>query len=48
MVNNIYHKSSYMEKNKMYSHMITSSLTVGFGGSMGLEAPIELPVWHLD
>jgi len=29
-----------MEKDKMYSHMITSSLTVGFGGSMGLEAPI--------
>src|ERR1700739_2239700 len=40
VVNNIYHKSSYMEKDKMYSHMITSSLTVGFGGSMGLEAPI--------
>ncbi|HTA83704.1 MAG TPA: chloride channel protein [Bacteroidia bacterium] len=40
VVNNIYHKSSYMEKDKMYSHIITSSLTVGFGGSMGLEAPI--------
>ena len=40
VVNNIYHRSSYMEKDKMYSHMITSSLTVGFGGSMGLEAPI--------
>ncbi|MGP8216036.1 MAG: chloride channel protein [Bacteroidia bacterium] len=40
VVNNIYHKSSYMEKDKMYSHMITSSVTVGFGGSMGLEAPI--------
>jgi CIC family chloride channel protein len=40
IVNNIYRKSSYMEKDKMYSHIITSSLTVGFGGSMGLEAPI--------
>ncbi len=24
----------------MYSHMITSAITVGFGGSVGLEAPI--------
>jgi len=40
VVNNIYRKSSFMEKDKMYSHIITSSLTVGFGGSMGLEAPI--------
>src|SRR6185312_12198231 len=40
VVQSIYKKSSYMEKDKMYSHMITSSLTVGFGGSMGLEAPI--------
>jgi len=40
IVNNIYRKSSFMEKDKMYSHIITSSLTVGFGGSMGLEAPI--------
>jgi chloride channel protein, CIC family len=40
VVENIYKKSSFMEKDKMYSHMITSSLTIGFGGSMGLEAPI--------
>src|SRR5579872_4012672 len=40
VVSNIYRKSSFMEKDKMYSHMITSALTVGFGGSMGLEAPI--------
>ncbi len=40
VVSNIYKKSSYMEKDKIYSHMITSSLTIGFGGSMGLEAPI--------
>ncbi|RKR82346.1 CIC family chloride channel protein [Mucilaginibacter gracilis] len=26
--------------NNIYSHLITSSLTVGFGGSSGLEAPI--------
>lgn len=40
VVENIYKKSSFMEKDKMYSHLITSSLTIGFGGSMGLEAPI--------
>jgi len=33
-------KSSFMEKDKMYSHMVSSALTVGFGGSAGLEAPI--------
>lgn len=33
-------KSGYMEPDKIYSHMATSSLTVGFGGSVGLEAPI--------
>lgn len=33
-------KSSIMEPDKMYSHLISSSLTVGFGGSVGLEAPI--------
>lgn len=29
-----------IERDKMYSQMVTSSLTVGFGGSVGLEAPI--------
>ncbi|MEL7005035.1 MAG: chloride channel protein, partial [Bacteroidota bacterium] len=29
-----------IKKTKMYSRMITSALTVGFGGSVGLEAPI--------
>jgi len=29
-------------RHKMYSHMITSALTVGFGGSVGLEAPIVI------
>ncbi|MDN4166785.1 chloride channel protein [Cytophagales bacterium LB-30] len=33
-------KSSIIQRGKMYSRMITSALTVGFGGSVGLEAPI--------
>ena len=33
-------KSSVIRKTKMYSRMITSAITVGFGGSVGLEAPI--------
>ena len=33
-------KSSIIQRAKMYSRMITSGLTVGFGGSVGLEAPI--------
>ena len=33
-------KSSILVKGKMYSRMITSAITVGFGGSVGLEAPI--------
>lgn len=33
-------KSSYLPFNQMYSHVITSGLTVGFGGSAGLESPI--------
>lgn len=32
--------SSVIRKTKMYSRMVTSALTVGFGGSVGLEAPI--------
>jgi chloride channel protein, CIC family len=32
--------SSLVPRVKMYSRMITSALTVGFGGSVGLEAPI--------
>ena len=32
--------SSILQKSKMYSRMITSAITVGFGGSVGLEAPI--------
>lgn len=33
-------KSSALPKSEMYSHIITSALTVGFGGSVGLESPI--------
>ncbi|MEM9326358.1 MAG: chloride channel protein [Bacteroidota bacterium] len=32
--------SSIIARSKMYSRMITSAITVGFGGSVGLEAPI--------
>lgn len=35
-------KSSRVEKNKMYSHIVTSGITVGMGGSAGLEAPIVI------
>src|SRR5690606_35413243 len=33
-------KSSRIESHNVYSQIITSALTVGFGGSAGLEAPI--------
>ncbi|MEC7755227.1 MAG: chloride channel protein [Bacteroidota bacterium] len=33
-------KSSIIHRNKMFSRMITSGITVGCGGSVGLEAPI--------
>ncbi len=33
-------KSSFVHKDKTYSQVLTSSITVGFGGSAGLEAPI--------
>ncbi|MCC9135314.1 chloride channel protein [Pontibacter silvestris] len=33
-------KSSMVERDKMYSHIITSGITAGFGGSAGLESPI--------
>lgn len=38
----IMRRSGRVEKNKMYSHIITSGITVGFGGSAGLEAPIVI------
>lgn len=36
----IYKKSSLVPRDKMYSQVVSSGLTVGFGGSVGLEAPI--------
>ena len=33
-------KSSHFPPSQMYSHMVTSALTVGFGGSTGLESPM--------
>ena len=33
-------RSSKIEKSQTYSHIITSALTVGLGGSAGLESPI--------
>jgi len=33
-------KSSFIESKHSYVHVITSTLTVGFGGSVGLEGPI--------
>src|ERR1035437_5182184 len=38
----IVRRSGRVEKNKMYSHIITSGITIGFGGSVGLEAPIVI------
>lgn len=37
---NISRKQSKLDFHNMYSQIITSALTVGFGGSAGLEAPI--------
>ena len=33
-------KSSILPKDQTYSHLVSSALTVGFGGSGGLESPI--------
>lgn len=33
-------KNSKLPANQMYAHVVTSALTVGFGGSAGLESPI--------
>jgi CIC family chloride channel protein len=35
-------KSSFLPREQMYAQVITSSLTVGLGGSAGLEAPIVI------
>ncbi|MES2799462.1 MAG: chloride channel protein [Bacteroidota bacterium] len=38
----IANKLSFMPKRQMYDQIVTSSLTVGLGGSTGLEAPIVI------
>jgi len=38
----ILRKGSDVPKRKMFSHILTSGLTVGLGGSAGLEAPIVI------
>ena len=40
ILNSIARRSGIIERVTMYSHLVTSALTVGFGGSAGLEAPI--------
>ncbi len=35
-------KAGRIKPNKTYSHLLTSGITVGFGGSAGLEAPIAV------
>ena len=39
---NISKKSSLIPRVKIFSRVLTSSLTVGFGGSVGLEAPMVM------
>ena len=38
----IANKAGFMPKKQMYSQIMTSSLTVGLGGSAGLESPIAI------
>ena len=40
ILNAIAKKSSMLPKDQTYSHIITSALTVGLGGSSGVESPI--------
>jgi len=42
IIYSISRKGSTVERHKTWSHVITSALTVGFGGSVGLEAPIAV------
>jgi CIC family chloride channel protein len=35
-------KSAFVRRAKMYSHLVSSAITVGLGGSAGLEAPIVI------
>lgn len=38
----IRHRNSLMPRAQMYAQAITSSITVGFGGSAGLESPVTI------
>jgi CIC family chloride channel protein len=38
----IRHRNSLMPRAQMYSQAITSSITIGFGGSAGLESPVTI------
>jgi CIC family chloride channel protein len=40
VLHDIAKRSSFIHRDKTYSQALTSALTVGFGGSAGLEAPI--------
>jgi CIC family chloride channel protein len=40
ILHSIVRKSAFLPKDQMYSHVLTSAITVGFGGSAGLESPI--------
>ena len=42
ILHSISKRSAILKKSKTYSRMITSAITVGFGGSGGLESPIVL------
>lgn len=42
ILHSIAKKSSFLPQDQMYSHIVTSALTVGFGGSAGLEAPMVI------
>ena len=40
IIHSIAKRSSLLPRDQMYSHIVTSAVTVGFGGSAGLESPI--------
>jgi CIC family chloride channel protein len=40
IIDSVRNQSATIEPNQMYGHIFSSSLTIGFGGSAGFEAPI--------
>jgi len=40
ILHSIIKKSAILPRDQMYSHLVSSALTVGFGGSAGLESPM--------